>query len=80
MGSIEVGDRVRIRYGETWPSPPGYRFDHAEGVVVKWVEYDEAMVDFKDFVYVHLEKAEGEGKAYVGSSLMFRTENLEKVS
>ena len=79
MRNIEVGDRVRIKHREAWPLPPGYRFDHAEGVVVKWVEFDEAMVDFKDFIYVHLEKVEGEGRVYVGSPLLFRVENLEKV-
>ena len=79
MSSIEVGDRVKIKDRKVWPSPPGYRFDDAEGVVVKWVEYDASGDDFKDFVYVHLEKANGEGAEYIGSHLLFRAESLEKI-
>ena len=79
MTEIKVGDKVRIKKRENWPSPPGYRLDNAEGEVVKWVEHDESGEDFQDFVFVKLAKIEGEGKAYDGNSLLFQIENLEKI-
>ena len=79
MAKIKVGDRVKIKDRTQWPSPPGYRFAKAEGTVVKWVEYDETMEDFHDFVYVHIEKAQGEGKVYIGNNMFFLAENVEKI-
>jgi hypothetical protein len=75
-----VGERVRIRPRPEWPSPPGFRFAGAEGMVVKWVEYDDAMTDFRDVVVcVRLENASGEAGVYVGSTLLFRPEDVEPV-
>lgn len=79
MAKIKVGDRVRIKKRANWPSPPGYKLANAEGIVTKWVEYDEAMEEFQNYIYVKLEKAEGEGKVYIGNSFFFRAENLEKI-
>lgn len=79
MANIKVGDKVRIRKREGWPSPPGYRFEKAEGEVIKWVEYDESAKDFQDFVFVKLEKVEGDGKEYNGNSLLFQLEELDKI-
>jgi hypothetical protein len=79
MAKIKVGDRVRIKGRKDWPSPPGFRFASAEGTVGKWVEYDDVMEGFEDFVYVHLEKAEGEGEVYIGNNMLFRVEDLEKI-
>lgn len=77
MAKFKVGDKVRIKPRGNWPSPPGYRFANAEGTVIKWVEYDEAMKEFNDFVYIRIEKAHGEGQTYVGDSLLFKADNLE---
>jgi len=75
-----VGDRVRIRALPKWPSPPGFRFAGAEGTVVKWVEYEDPMAEFADFVAcVRVEKAAGEAEAYVGNSLIFLCSDLERV-
>jgi hypothetical protein len=79
MAKVKVGDKVRIKGRTEWPLPPGYRFANAEGTVVKWVEYDEAMEEFNDFVYVHIEKAQGEGQVYVGNNMLFRAENVDKI-
>ena len=77
--SFDVGERVRIKAQPGWPSSPGYRFEGAEGMVVKWVEYDDAMVDFRDHVVcVRLESARGEGGTYVGSSLLFRLDDVQR--
>ncbi len=75
---FNVGDRVRIKPQPEWPTPPGFRFAGAEGVVVKWVHYDDAMVDFRDvIVCVQLQRAQEDGRAYIGGSLLFRPDDLE---
>jgi hypothetical protein len=79
MAEIKVGDRVRIKDRPDWPKPPGYRLANAEGVVTKWVEYDEVMEEFQEYVYVRLEKAEGEAKVYIGNEMFFPAGNLEKI-
>ena len=79
MSEIKIGDRVRIKGDKDWPSPPGFRLENAEGTVGKWVEYDDVMEGFEDFVYVHLEKAEGEGKVYIGNNMLFLAKDLEKI-
>ena len=76
---IKVGDRVRIKGRTDWPSSPGYRLAGAEGTVVKWVDYDEVMEEFQNYIYVKLDKAKGEGKVYIGNTFFFREENLEKI-
>jgi hypothetical protein len=79
MAEIRVGDKVRIKDQKDWPSPPGFRLANAEGTVVKWVEYDEVMQGFEDCIYVHIEKAEGEGEVYVGNNMAFLAADLEKI-
>jgi hypothetical protein len=79
MAKVTVGDKVRIKDRTNWPSPPGYRLANAEGTVVKWVDWDEVIEQFQDYVHVKLEKAEGEGKVYIGNNMFFRVENLEKI-
>lgn len=78
--TLQVGDRVRIKHKPDWPQPPGYAFAAAEGSVVKWVEYDAAMADFVDMVVcVRLESVPGEGEDYVGSTLMFLSDDLDRL-
>lgn len=78
MTKLGIGDRVRIKAQPDWPVPPGYRFEGAEGTIVKWVEYEQAMTDFTDSVVcVRIDKAES--KVYVESSLIFRVEDVEKL-
>ena len=79
MAKIEIGDKVRVKDKKDWPSPPGFILANAEGTVVKWVEDDEVMEGFEDFIYVHLEKAAGEGKVYIDQDVYFRVEDLEKI-
>ena len=77
MVAFNTGDRVRIKKRPHWPHPPGYRFDDAEGTVVKWVEFDESSACFEDFVFIKLEKAEGLGVSYIGSQLLFHKSAIE---
>ena len=79
MTEFKLGDRVRVKSQKDWPSPPGFRFANAEGTVVNWVEYEEVMAGFQDNIYVHIEKAQGEGKVYIGNDMNFRAEDLEKI-
>jgi len=75
MASIQTGNKVRIKDRKDWPKPPGYRLANAEGTVLK----AETEGDFQDYILVQLEKAEGEGRAYIGKNLYFRVENLRKI-
>jgi acyl dehydratase len=76
--TFQVGDRVRLKAPGDWPADPGFRFEGAEGTVVKLVEYDDAMAAFRDVVVcVRVESACGEGQPYVGSPLLFRPDDLE---
>ena len=79
MDNIKMGDRVRVKDRADWPSPPGYRLAKAEGTVVKYVEDEEVLGEFKQYVHVKLERADGEGNVYIGNSMCFRLENLEKI-
>ncbi|WP_258359865.1 hypothetical protein [Moorella sulfitireducens (nom. illeg.)] len=80
MAGLKLGDKVRIRDRSDWPSPPGFRLANAEGTIVKWIEYEKPMEDFKDdYVYVHIEKAGGEGQVYIGNCMFFRVEDVEKI-
>ncbi len=75
---FRLGARVRLRAPDDWPADPRSRFEGAEGTVVNWVEYEDAMAAFLDVVVcVRIERARGEGEAYVGSPLLFRPEDLE---
>jgi hypothetical protein len=78
--TFQTGDRVRLRPRPDWPTPPGFRLAGAEGMVDRWVHYDDAMAEFKDVVVcVRINKAHGEGQVYVGNSLLFLPEDLEHV-
>ena len=79
MTNIKIGDRVKVKDRADWPSPPGFRLANAEGTVVAYLEYDEVLERFQDYIYVQLEKAEGEGKVYLGNRMFFKSENLEKI-
>jgi hypothetical protein len=79
MTDIKIGDRVRVKGQKDWPSPPGYRLANAEGTVVRWVEDEEVMEGFEDFIYVHLEKAGSGGEVYIGNNMTFLAGDLEKI-
>jgi succinate dehydrogenase/fumarate reductase flavoprotein subunit len=40
---------------------------------------DVTMEDFMDFICVHIEKAQSEGKVYIGNNMFFLAENVEKI-
>jgi hypothetical protein len=77
MAEIKEGDRVRVKDRKDWPTPPGYRLANSEGVVVKWVQYEKAMEEFKPYVHVKVDKSGAE--EYIGLTVVFRVENLEKI-
>ncbi len=78
-GAFQVGDRIIVNGRPEWPDPPGYRFTGAEGTVVRWVEYDEVLLGFSDYVYVRIDKAGDRGAAYEGGRYCFHADNLIKV-
>jgi hypothetical protein len=78
VAAFAVGDGVRLSAPREWPAELCSAFADAEGTVVKWVEYDDAMADFAGVVVcVRIDSACGEGEAYVGSPLLFRPDDLE---
>ena len=79
MDVIQIGDKVRIKNKENWPVKPGYIFADAEGTVVKWIEYNEALKEFKNFILIKIEKAEGDGAAYIGNKMCFRIDDVVKI-
>jgi hypothetical protein len=79
MADIKEGDHVRVKGRQEWPSPPGYVLAGAEGTVVKWIEDDEVMAEFQDFICIELDKADGEAQMYLGNEFFFLAENLEKI-
>jgi hypothetical protein len=79
MGAFKRGDRVIVNTRTEWPEPPGYQLAGAEGTVSRWIQYGETLEGFSDFVYVHIDKADGKAAAYVGGSFYFRAEDLIKV-
>lgn len=80
MEDFKTGDRVKIKNRTDWPSPPGHRLANSEGTVVKWIDWDELVEQFREYVPVQLEKVEGEGEVYTGNTFFFRMEDLEKIS
>jgi len=52
MVEVKLGDRVRIKDRANWPSPPGYLFANAEGTVIKWIEYEQVMEDYQEYIYI----------------------------
>ena len=78
MAQFNIGDRVRIKDEKDWPSPPGFVFANAEGIVVH-SDFDELMGDFEPYlVFVQLDKVGNNAKQYKDVALWFRTEQLEK--
>lgn len=79
MAAFKVGDRVIVNGRTDWPDPPGYRFAGAEGTVARWVQFEDTLEGFSDFVYVRIDKAGDRAAGCVGNSYYFRAEDLIKV-
>ena len=50
MAEVKLGDRVRIKDRANRPSPPGYIFANAGGTVTKWIEYEEVIEDYQEYI------------------------------
>jgi len=79
MAKFKSGDKVKIQTPKYWNSSPPYRLADAEGTVDKWIDWDEIMSPFDDYVFVKIDKAEGDGSPYIGTSMYFHEENLKKL-
>jgi len=77
MTDIKLGDRVRIKGRSDWPFPPAYRLTDTEGIVMKVWESMDVMEEFQEYLNVRIEKTTADFA--VGTSLIFRAENLEKI-
>jgi hypothetical protein len=78
--NFKTGDKVRIKDQPGWPTPPGYRFAGAEGMVIE-SDFDELMEEFlPHMVFVKLGKAGGQAQEYVvDAAFWFLTEYVEKI-
>jgi hypothetical protein len=76
MVKLKIGDKVRVKARKDWPTPP-YRLANSEGMVVKMAEWEEALEEFQEYVKVQIKKSGA--KEYIGTPLIFRVENLEKI-
>ena len=77
MAKYNVGDKVRVKDRKDWPTPPGYRLANSEGTVVKVAEWEETLEEFQEYVKVQIEKTEAD--IQIGTEVLFREENLEKI-
>lgn len=77
MAEIKIGDKVRVKDRQDWPTPPGYKLAGSEGVAVKICEWPEVLEEFPEYVKVQIEKTKADVK--VGTTMLFREENLEKI-
>jgi hypothetical protein len=77
MAEFKTGDKVRITNRKNWPSPPGYPMANTEGTVCELWATEEVLKDFQDFVNVRIDKTKA--KVDIGTTLIFRRENLEKI-
>jgi hypothetical protein len=78
MATFNIGDKVKIKDQQDWPTPPGYRFAGAEGTVAKSEYGEEVMKDYQHLVFVKVEKAGDSAKEYVGNSFWFLADQVEK--
>lgn len=77
MTTIKLGDRVRIKDRSDWPFHPEYRLTDMEGIVTKLWESMDVMEEFQEYITIRIEKTTTDFA--VGTSLVFRMENLEKI-
>lgn len=78
MTGIKVGDRVRLRKATQYPCP-GYVFGDAEGTVNKWLEWEELMEGFEDYVYVKLDKTAPGAEEFINKGEFFLLSEVEKI-
>jgi hypothetical protein len=79
MGTLKIGDRVKIKVRDKWWSPVGFRLGNSKGVVVPWFDCPEAMNGFEDYYCVCIDKAEGEAEPFIGVTMGFTEDHIEKL-
>jgi hypothetical protein len=77
MSEFKTGDKVGIKDRKDWPSPPGYPMANSEGTVCELWATEEVLKDFQDYVNVRIDKTKA--KVDIGTTLIFRRENLKKI-
>jgi len=79
MAKFKIGDKVKISTQEEWPDCTKFLLAGAEGTVGQWVDWPEAMDPYNEYIYVMVDKAQGEGKVYEGVNMIFHESTLKKV-
>ena len=80
MAKFNIGDKVKIGTPENWPECTKFLLNGAEGTVGQWVDWPEAMDPYSQYIYVMIDKAQGEGKVYEGVNMIFEESTLVKIA
>ena len=79
MVKFNIGDKVRIKDRQDWPTPPGYRLANSEGTITKIWEQDVPQGEiFQEYVQVKIEKTECK-ELDISHTYNFRQENIELI-
>lgn len=78
MSEIKIGDKVRLSSNPQYPCP-GYVLGDAEGTIINWLEWEELMEGFEDYVYVKIDKTGKEGKEFIGKCEFFLKSDIQKM-
>ena len=80
MAKFNVGDRVKVNATpDYWPDCTGFQLLGAEGTVECWVDWPAAMDPYNEYIYVNVDKADGESKVYEGVKMLFHDHTLVKI-
>jgi hypothetical protein len=79
VAKFKVGDKVIIAAPPTnWPPCTKFSLAGAEATVACWVDWPEAMDPYSEFVYVMIDKAQGDARIYEGVNMIFQESTLKK--
>jgi len=80
MANFKIGDKVKINAApDNWPGCNKFTMLGAEGTVSEWFDWPEVMEPFSEYIYVMIDKAQGEGKMYEGTEMLFHAHTLKKI-
>lgn len=80
MAKLKVGDKVKIVAApDYWPDAKKFTLLNAEGTVSEWFDWPEVMEEFPEYIYVMIDKAQGEARMYEGTEMLFHDHTLKKV-
>ena len=80
MDNFKIGDKVKIKAApDNWPNCNEFTLLGAEGSVSEWFDWPEVMKSFTEYIYVRIDKAQGEAKIYEDTEMLFHDHTLQKM-